>query len=81
MPPDAPVLNNDNPFVKGRKRKDLPPLERQFAIEQSLRNLQHGEDGKGEIDGELILLPGVDQKLARKLDVIEKTVRQVWKLA
>jgi hypothetical protein len=71
MPPDAPVLN-DNPFVKRRKRKDLPPLERQFAIEQSLRNLQHGEDGKGEIDGELILLPGFNQKLARKLDVIEK---------
>ena len=80
MPPDAPALV-DNPTVNRRKRKDLTPSQRQFVIDQSLRNLKHGEDGKDEINGKLVLLPGVTKKLAIKLDVNETTVRRVWKRA
>ena len=53
MPPDAPVLIN-NSIVDRRKRKDLTPLQRLFAIDQSLRNLEHSEDGKVEMNGKLI---------------------------
>jgi hypothetical protein len=80
MPPDAPALV-DNPTVNRRKRKDLTPSQRQFVIDQSLRNLKHGDDGKDEINGKLVLLPGVTKKLAIKLDVNETTVRRVWKRA
>ena len=34
-----------------------------------------------EINGKLVLLPGVTKKLAIKLDVNETTVRRVWKRA
>jgi hypothetical protein len=49
----------DNPTVNRRKRKDLTPSQRQLVIDLSLRNLKHGDDGKDEINGKLVLLPGV----------------------
>ena len=78
---DEDQLLDANPVVNRRKRKDLTVLERQFVIDQSLRNLKHGEDGKDEIDGKLILLPGVTKKLATKLDVSKQTVQRAWKRA
>jgi hypothetical protein len=52
-----------------------------LVIDLSLRNLKHGDDGKDETNGKLVLLPGVTKKLAIKLDVNETTVRRVWKRA
>jgi len=51
------------------------------VIDQSSRNLKHGEDGKDEINDKLVLLPGVTKKVAIKLDVNKKAMRQVWKRA
>ena len=78
MPPDTPVLI-DNSIVDRRKRKDLTPLQRLFAIDQSLRNLEHGEDGKVEMNGKLILLPGVTKKSAIILDVSKRTAQRACK--
>jgi len=52
-----------------RTRRDSKVEERQMILDYALRNLKRGPDGRDEIGGRLVLLPGTIKFLSRRLDV------------
>ena len=70
-----------NQVANRRKRPDLTVVQRQYIIDCSLRNLETDQHGHDEIDGKLIVRPGVARQLAIKSAVTRCTIHRVWNRA